>query len=88
MTKQGFRIVCIVLLPSYFAAFAADGLGAYFTPDDGGNLVNMHEYWERTWDAWLRLRFWRVNPVKASWRLARDSREAMIFLFALWSERY
>ena len=46
--KRGFRIACYLLLASYAAAFAADGLGAYFTPDDGGNLVNMHEYWEHS----------------------------------------
>jgi hypothetical protein len=48
----------------------------------------LHEYWERTWAAGLRLQFWRVNPLRLTWRLARDSREAMIFLFAMWSERY
>lgn len=48
----------------------------------------LHEFWERTWSAALRLQFWRLNPVKVSWRLARDSREAMIFLVALWQERY
>jgi hypothetical protein len=26
--------------------FSADGMNAYFTADDGGNLVHMHEYWE------------------------------------------
>ena len=41
-------IACLLLLAIYFAVLAADGLGAYFTPDDGGNLVNMHEYWERS----------------------------------------
>jgi hypothetical protein len=41
-------IACLLLLAIYFAVFAADGLGAYFTPDDGGNLVNMHEYWEHS----------------------------------------
>lgn len=46
--KRGFRIACVLFLASYFVAFAADGLGAYFTPDDGGNLVKMHEYWERS----------------------------------------
>ncbi len=30
----------------YFAVFAAVGLGAYFTLDDGGNLLNAHGYWE------------------------------------------
>jgi hypothetical protein len=47
--KTRFRaIACLLLLAAYFAVFAADGLGAYFTPDDGGNLVNMHEYWEHS----------------------------------------
>jgi len=48
----------------------------------------LHEYWERTWAAALRLQFWRLNPLRLAWRLARDSREAMIFLLAMWSERY
>jgi hypothetical protein len=48
----------------------------------------LHEYWEQTWESARRLQFWRVNPLKASWRLARDSREALIFLFAMWSEKY
>lgn len=49
---------------------------------------HLHEYWERTWGAALRLQVWRLNPVQVSWRLARDTREAMIFLLALWAERY
>lgn len=48
----------------------------------------LHEYWERTWPAALRFKFWRLNPLQLTWRLARDSREAMIFLFAMWGERY
>ncbi|HEV8145341.1 MAG TPA: hypothetical protein VGP79_03120, partial [Bryobacteraceae bacterium] len=32
----------------YFAVFAAVGLGAYFTLDDGGNLLNAHGYWENS----------------------------------------
>jgi hypothetical protein len=49
---------------------------------------DLHEYWERTWAAALRLQFWRLNPLRLAWRLARDSREAMIFLLAMWSEKY
>jgi hypothetical protein len=48
----------------------------------------LHEYWERTWAAARHLEFWRVNPLQLAWRLARDSREAMIFFLAMWSERY
>jgi len=32
----------------YFAVFATVGLGAYFTLDDGGNLLNAHGYWENS----------------------------------------
>jgi len=49
---------------------------------------HLREYWERTWSAALRLKFWRLNPVKVSWHLAHDTRQAMIFLLAMWSERY
>jgi hypothetical protein len=38
----------MLLLAGYFVAFGADGLGAYFTQDDGGNLINGHEYWEHS----------------------------------------
>jgi hypothetical protein len=48
----------------------------------------LHEYWEHTWAAARHFQFWRVNPFRAGWRLARDTREAMIFLFAMLSERY
>ena len=46
--ERGLRIACILLLASCFAAFATDGLHAYFTADDGGNLINMHEAWEHS----------------------------------------
>jgi hypothetical protein len=32
----------------YFAVTAFHSLNAYFTQDDGGNLLNMHKYWERS----------------------------------------
>jgi radical SAM superfamily enzyme YgiQ (UPF0313 family) len=48
----------------------------------------LHEYWERTWRAAWRFQFWRVNPFGLGWRLARDTREGMIFLVAMWQERY
>jgi len=32
----------------YFAVSSFQGLNAYFTQDDGGNLVKMHQYWEHS----------------------------------------
>jgi hypothetical protein len=46
--RRLLRVGCPVLLAAYFAAFAADGLHAYFTADDGGCLLHMHEYWEHS----------------------------------------
>jgi radical SAM superfamily enzyme YgiQ (UPF0313 family) len=45
-------------------------------------------YWRRTWEMTRRLQFWRLNPVKITWHLARDARHAVIFFFAMINERY
>src|SRR5580700_7611221 len=36
----------VVLLAIYFVVSASEGLHAYFTMDDGGNLLHMHQYWK------------------------------------------
>ena len=46
------------------------------------------DYWQRTWHTGLSLEFWRLNPFALTWNLARDIRHAMLFFFAMLSERY
>jgi radical SAM superfamily enzyme YgiQ (UPF0313 family) len=46
------------------------------------------EYWQRTWAEVRRLEFWRVNPVRLMSHLVRDTRQAVVFLLAMRSERY
>src|SRR5580704_18545356 len=47
--SRPLALTCLLLLLSaYFAVFAADGLNAYFTQDDGENLLTMHRYWENS----------------------------------------
>ena len=41
-------IASVLVLVAYFAITAFHGLSAYFTQDDGGNLLNMHKYWQRS----------------------------------------
>jgi len=41
-------IFSLLFLAVYFAASSFQGLNAYFTQDDGGNLLNMHKYWEHS----------------------------------------
>lgn len=41
-------IVALLFLAIYFAVSASPGLNAYFTQDDGGNLLFMHRYWEHS----------------------------------------
>jgi radical SAM superfamily enzyme YgiQ (UPF0313 family) len=53
-----------------------------------GAHEHLREYWERTWSSARRLELWRLNPLKVGFHLARDTRQALIFLLALWSERY
>jgi hypothetical protein len=38
----------VILLVIYFAVSASEGLHAYFTMDDGGNLLHMHQYWKHS----------------------------------------
>jgi hypothetical protein len=48
---RAVTIASVLFLAIYFAVSAAPGLHAYFTQDDGGNLLNMHKYWEHSlWD--------------------------------------
>lgn len=49
---------------------------------------HLREYWEHTWSSVLRLRLRGLNPARVTWNLARDARQALIFLLAMWSERY
>lgn len=41
-------VLSLLILATYFAVSAAPGLHAWFTQDDGGNLLNMHKYWEHS----------------------------------------
>ncbi|MBE3100589.1 MAG: radical SAM protein, partial [Planctomycetes bacterium] len=45
-------------------------------------------YWQQTWSRWRRLQFWRVNPITFTRHVVRDTRHAVIFLFAMVLERY
>ena len=48
----------------------------------------LEAYWRGAQDALLRLRLWRLNPVKLAWNLARGARETLVFLVAMRGERY
>jgi hypothetical protein len=45
---RALLIASLLLLAVYFAVSSSPGLHAYFTQDDGGNLLHMHKYWERS----------------------------------------
>ncbi len=45
---RSILILCLIALGVYFAVCTHDGLHAYFTMDDGGNLLKMHKYWEES----------------------------------------
>ncbi len=49
---------------------------------------HLNEYWPRIWHTGRRLRFWRLNPFALTWNFARDCRDAVLFFFAMRSERY
>jgi Radical SAM superfamily len=49
---------------------------------------HIKEYWQQVWHTAGRLQFWRLNPLALSWNFARDSRHALLFFFAMMSERY
>jgi hypothetical protein len=49
---------------------------------------DVREYWERTWSSALHLQFWRVNPLRLTYHLIRDTHQALVFLMAMRSERY
>ena len=46
--RRPLVIASVLVLVIYFAVTAFHSLNAYFTQDDGGNLLNMHKYWERS----------------------------------------
>jgi hypothetical protein len=43
--ERALILVALLFLAIYFVVSASAGLNAYFTQDDGGNLIKMHEYW-------------------------------------------
>lgn len=49
---------------------------------------HVKEYWQHVWHTAGRLQVWRLNPLALSWNFARDSRDALLFFFAMLSERY
>ena len=46
--KPWLLALLLLALGVYFIACAADGIHAYFTLDDAGNLLHMHRYWEHS----------------------------------------
>ena len=46
--RRVLNAAAVIAVAVYFVVFAADGLHAYFTLDDGGNLLNAHGYWEHS----------------------------------------
>ena len=66
---------------------AVDGRAAALThaADEGADVK---EYWRRAWHNAGRLRLWRLNPLTLSWNLARDTRHALLFFYAMLFERY
>ncbi len=49
---------------------------------------HLTEYWRKTGEAVRKFKFWRLNPIKLSWNLARDTKYTLSFLFAMMAERY
>ena len=49
---------------------------------------HVKEYWQRTWHTGLRFELWRLNPFALTWNFVRDCRDAVLFFFAMRSERY
>jgi hypothetical protein len=56
-------ILSCLALAIYFAVSASGGLNAYFTQDDGGNLLHMHNYWENSLGSVLASAVRVVTPV-------------------------
>jgi hypothetical protein len=48
----------------------------------------LEAYWRDASGAFLRLKLWRLNPLKLAWNLARGARETVVFLVAMRRERY
>src|ERR1039458_8281196 len=46
--RRPLVIASVLVLVIYFAVTAFHSLNAYFSQDDGGNLLYMHKYWERS----------------------------------------
>lgn len=46
------------------------------------------EYWEAVWRTTRHLRMWRLNPLALAWNFACDARHALLFFYAMVSERY
>ena len=49
---------------------------------------HLSAYWKRTGDALRHFKFWRLNPFRISWNLARDTKYTLSFFFFLMAERY
>lgn len=46
--RRAALIASLLVLVLYFVVSSSGGLNAYFTEDDGGNLLNSHKYWEHS----------------------------------------
>ena len=46
--RRAALIASLLVLVVYFVVSSSGGLNAYFTEDDGGNLLNSHKYWEHS----------------------------------------
>lgn len=49
---------------------------------------HVKEYWQQMWHTGRRLEVWRLNPAALIWNFVRDARHALLFFYAMLSERY
>jgi hypothetical protein len=48
----------------------------------------LEAYWRGARGALLRLKLWRLNPLKLAWNVVRGARETLVFFVAMRGERY
>jgi radical SAM superfamily enzyme YgiQ (UPF0313 family) len=54
----------------------------------GTSRDHLQDYWRQTWRTIRRFEVWRLNPFTVAWNFGRDSWHAVLFFYAMRSERY
>jgi hypothetical protein len=66
---------------------AIEGLDLFSLRRMDAHRDHLKEYWQQVWHACRRFRFWKISPIALALNFVRDTRQAVLFFYAMLLER-